>query len=66
MTDCKPEVYSISRMEGYIAEISTALPTYSIMPEPMVILPTLCDVSGLLKFKMADYALEVLYISLME
>ena len=66
MADTNPEVHCISGMEWHIAKIPTALPTFSTMPEPMVIPPTLSDVSRLAKFKMADTKPEVLYISGME
>jgi hypothetical protein len=69
MADCKPEVYCISGMECHIAEIPTALPTFSTMPERMVIPPTLSDVGRVAQFKifkMADCKPEVDCISGME
>jgi hypothetical protein len=56
-------------MEWHIAEISTALPIFSTMPETMVILPTLVDVGRVAQFeisKMADCKPEVDCISGME
>jgi hypothetical protein len=66
MADCKPEVLYISGMERHNVDIPTALPTFSAMPEPMVLLPTLPDIGRQAKFKMADSKPEVLYISGME
>jgi hypothetical protein len=66
MADCRPEVDCISGMELHIAEIPTALPAFSTMPEPMVAMPTLCDVGRLAQLKMADTKPEVLYITRME
>jgi hypothetical protein len=66
MADYKPEVLHISGMELHIAEIPTALPTFSTIPEPMVAMPTLCDFGRPAQFKMADCKPEVLYVSGME
>ena len=46
-------------MERDITEIPTASPKFSTVPEPLVTLPTLADVSRPPQFKMADYKPEV-------
>jgi hypothetical protein len=56
-------------MELHITEIPTALPTFSTMPEQLMLLPTLPDVGQLAQIKilkMADCEPEVPYISGME
>jgi hypothetical protein len=59
MADCKPEALYISGLELHIVEMSTATPTFSNMPNSMVIRPTLCDVGRLAELEMADSEPEV-------
>jgi hypothetical protein len=63
MAAVKPEVDCISGTGRHINEIPTATPTFSTTPTSMQLLPTLPDISRLLKINMAAVKPEVDCIS---
>jgi hypothetical protein len=64
VADCKPEVHRVFGMDHIDHPNSNGYPIFSTMPELMVTLSTLPDVSRFRELKMEGFEPEVHYISI--